>query len=365
MTLPDPLPPATPGGIAAFLRRIFQDVPTSIASIVAITIILAFFVPFLRWGVFDADFLGSEPDDCRFAGACWPFIRAKFGELIYGYYPVALRFQVNVSVVALLIGGYAAYRLAGRYQVVPAIVVYVASMVLSFWLFSGSVPGFTPVPVEKWGGLSITLLLFGIGMGVSFIFGGLLALGRRSKLVFVRSVSSIYVEFMRGVPLIAILFIAVVMFPIFLPGGAEMNMFLRVLAGICLYTSSYMAEAIRAGLESVPESHLEAAEALGLSRWTTLKFIVFPQSLTISMPGLVNTMIALVKDTSLVIIVGLHDFMGVIQLSLSDVAWGNVQRESYIFAGLMYFAICYVVSSFGAMLERRSHRSRAAHRGGD
>jgi general L-amino acid transport system permease protein len=343
--------------IIRLFKQTFQDGQTTAASLFVLVVLCGLLVPFLAWALVNADFAGSGPEDCRRIGACWIFVRSKFGQLMYGFYPEDARNQINLSLVLLLAGSFSSYLFAKRYHVVLAVITYLMSILLCFSLFSGSFPGMIPVPTEKWGGLSITLLLFVIGMGISFIVGGLLALGRRSQLTFVRSVCSVYVEFMRGVPLIAILFIAVVMFPLFLPGGVEANMFLRVLAGICLYTSSYMAEAIRAGLDAVPKAHYEAAFALGLSRWNRHKLVVFPQALTVAMPGLINTLVALIKDTSLVVIVGLHDFLGMTQLASSDVRWGMVLWEAYVFAGFVYFVVCYVTSYLGSKLERRGRRA--------
>jgi general L-amino acid transport system permease protein len=355
---------APPDGTVGWRRtfhRLFADTSSTLWTAFAIAVLVAIAVPLLRWSVFNADFAGRDPASCRHDGACWLFIEDKLGQLAYGFYTPTLWWQVNVSLATIVVGCIAAGALAKRFQIALACAVYLTTVVVSFVLFSGVFPGMTPVPVEKWGGLSITLLLFIIATGISFAFGGVLAMGRRSKRPLINSVCSVYVELMRGIPLIAILFIAVVMLPLFLPGGAEGNMFLRVLIGVCLYTSAYMAEAIRAGLNAVRVGNREAAHALGLSRWDTEKLAVFPQALIVSAPALVSTMIGLVKDTSLVIIVGMHDFLGSTQLAMTDVAWGNVLWEGYAFAALIYFAICYCLSRFGAHIENRSlrYRSRA------
>jgi general L-amino acid transport system permease protein len=353
-----PLAPAPPPRWRLIIHRLFSDTSSTLWTIFAMLVFIAVAVPVLRWAVFDGDFAGGSPASCRHDGACWLFIEEKLGQLCYGFYPRSLWWQVDLSLGIIAAGCIAAAWLAKYFQVVLACAVYLTTIDLSFVLFSGSLPGMTSVPVEKWGGLSITLLLFIIGSGISFAFGGLLAMGRRSKRPLIRSVCSVYVEFMRGIPLIAILFIAVVMLPLFLRGGVEGNMFLRVLVGICLYTSAYMAEAIRAGLNAVRVGDREAAHALGLSRWNTEKLIVFPQALIVSAPALVNTMIGLVKDTSLVLIVGMHDFLGSTQLAMTDVAWGNVLWEGYAFAALVYFAICYCLSTLGARIEKQSRRYR-------
>ncbi|MHC2303431.1 amino acid ABC transporter permease [Rhizobium mongolense] len=347
-----------PTAVGEIIQKLFGDRGSTIATVFAFLVFVGVILPFFKWSVIDADFVGSDPQDCSREGACWIFVIGKIGQLVYGFYPEAARWQVNLSLFVLLAGCVAAFVLARHYQIVLAVLVYLLTVVTSFNLFGGGIPGMAFVPVEKWGGLSITLLLFTTGMGISFVFGGLLALGRRSERPLIRAVSSFYVEFMRGVPLIAILFVAVVLLPLFLPGGAEANMFMRVLVGICLYTSSYMAEAIRAGLDAVPKGSREAVYALGLSRWNGEKLVVFPQALIVALPGLINTLIALVKDTSLILIVGMHDFLGSTQLAMADVAWGNVLWEGYVFAGAVYFALCFGLSAVGSRIEQRADRYR-------
>lgn len=345
--------------VSDFIRRSFSDGRTSVVTVLALIMLVGGGVPFLDWALFNADFVGNSPADCRRAGACWVFIVQKAGQLGYGFYPQDLRWQVNISMAVSALGLGAAFAAARRYQIALAAAAYAISVVLSFGIFGGKLPGLTQVAVEKWGGLTLTLLLFSVGVGVSFLFGGLLAMGRRSERPVIRSIASVYVEFMRGVPLIAILFVAVILLPLFLPAGADANLFLRIVIGICLYTSSYMAEAIRAGLDAVPAGSREAAYALGMSNWNTQKLVVFPQALTISLPGLINTMVALVKDTSLVIIVGVHDLLGSTQLAIGDVAWGNVLWEGYFFAGAVYFLMCYVLNFIGRYLETKARRATA------
>lgn len=285
-------------------------------------------------------------------GACWSFIGAKLAQLHYGFYPAALRWQVNASLAAMTLGSLVIYRLARRSYILGSVFAYSVTAALALAFFAGALPGTATVASEKWGGLSLTLILLFLGVGTSFFLGGVLALSRRSRLTIVRSAAAVYVELMRGVPLIAILFIAVVMLPLFLPSGGEASIFLRALVGICLYTSAYMAEAIGAGIDAIEQSQLEAADALGLSRWTTLKLVVFPQAMAIAMPGLTNTLISLVKDTSLVMLVGMHDLMGTTQLSRADNAWGNVMWEAYLFAGLIYVLICQAITYACAGIER-------------
>lgn len=339
-----------------FVKRSFADRRTGAVTILALIIVIGAGIPFLRWAVFNADFIGTAPTDCRRVGACWVFISQKAGQLGYGFYPLELRWQVDISMILSALGLFGAFQLARRYQIVSAVAVYFLATFLSFKAFGGHLPWMSPVAVEKWGGLSLTLLLFSIGVGISFCFGGLLAMGRRSKRPVIRAISSAYVEFMRGVPLIAILFVAVILLPLFLPSGASADLFLRIVVGICLYTSSHMAEAIRAGLDAVPSGAREAAYALGMSNWHTQKLVVFPQALTISLPGLINTMVALVKDTSLVILVGVHDLLGSTQLAIGDVSWGNVLWEGYLFAGIIYFTICFGLNAVGRRIEANFNR---------
>jgi general L-amino acid transport system permease protein len=219
-------------------------------------------------------------------------------------------------------------------------------------LFYGGLFGLTVVPTHQWGGLMLTLVLAVVGIVLSLPFGILLALGRRSRMPVIRAASLTYIEIWRGVPLITVLFMASVMLPLFFPGGIALDKLVRAMMGIVLFQSAYMAEVVRGGLQAIPKGQYEAAEALGLGYWRSMRLIVLPQALKLVIPGIVNTFIALFKDTTLVLIIGLFDLLGIVQQSFADPKWLGYSVEGYLFAGLVYWMFCFGMSRYSQTLER-------------
>jgi general L-amino acid transport system permease protein len=226
-------------------------------------------------------------------------------------------------------------------------------------LFYGGLFGLSVVETHQWGGLMLTLVLALVGMVLSLPLGILLALGRRSQMPVVRAACVTYIELWRGVPLITVLFMASVMLPLFLPEGATLDKLLRAMIGIVLFQASYMAEVVRGGLQAIPKGQYEAAEALGLGYWQGIGLIILPQALKLVIPGIVNTFIALFKDTTLVLIIGLFDLLGIVQQAFADPNWLGYSVEGYLFAGLIYWAFCFSISRYSQALERELHRGHA------
>ena len=214
-------------------------------------------------------------------------------------------------------------------------------------------PGLSPVGTNKWGGLLVTLFLGITGIALAFPLSILLALGRRSKLPIIKSICVVFIEFIRGVPLITLLFTANVMLPLFLPQGVNPDNLLRALVAVTLFQSAYMAEAIRGGLQAIPKGHIEAAEALGLTYWQTTRKIILPQALKIAIPPIVNTCIGLFKDTSLVLIIGLFDLLGIGRAALADMTWTKLYYEVYVFISLVFFIFCFGMSRYSLYLEKK------------
>jgi general L-amino acid transport system permease protein len=231
--------------------------------------------------------------------------------------------------------------------------------VIAFYLFSGGVFGMEYVETSRWGGLTLTLVLASVGMAASLPLGILLALGRRSSMPIVKSLSVVFIEFWRGVPLITVLFMSSVMLPLFLPEGTHFDKLLRAMIGITLFQSAYMAEVVRGGLQAIPKGQYEAAQALGLSYWKTMGLIILPQALKLVIPGIVNTFIALFKDTTLVLIIGLFDMLAMIQAALADPNWLGYAIEGLLFAALVYWVFCFGMSRYSLALERKLHTGHA------
>jgi general L-amino acid transport system permease protein len=313
---------------------------------------------FLDWAVFSAVFTGSDGRACNGpeVGACWPFVWNKLGLFMYGRYPEPERWRINLTYVLALAGLVPLMipRVPGKLWL--SIYMLAVFPLIGFVLVRGGMLGLSYVPTEMWGGLFLTLVVASIGITASFPLGILLALGRRSELPIVRWASIGFIEIVRGVPLVTVLFMASVMLPLFLPPDVTFDKLLRALIGVALFSAAYLAEVIRGGLQAIPRGQYEAADALGLSYAQKMGLIVLPQALKLVIPGIVNSFISLFKDTSLVLIIGLFDLLGIVQQSISaDAKWFSDQTAAtgYFFAGVIFWAFCFGMSRYSAFIERR------------
>ena len=321
-------------------------------------------VAFVDWAIVSAVFHGSDGSACRVpgAGACWPFITHKMGLFLYGRYPDAELWRVHLTGILALAGLVPLMTPRVPHKLALSLYMLVVFPILASILLYGGLFGLPRVGTERWGGLLLTLVIASVGIAASFPLGVLLALGRRSELPIVRWLSIGYIELVRGVPLVTVLFMASVMLPLFLPPDVTIDKLVRALVGVALFSAAYIAEVIRGGLQAIPRGQYEAAEALGLGYWRKMGLIVLPQAIRIVIPGLVNSFISLFKDTSLVLIIGLFDLIGIIEQSIqADAKWFSPQTAStgYFFAAAVFWAFCFAMSRYSAALERRletSHR---------
>ncbi len=306
------------------------------------------------WVLFDAVWSGT-PADCRAAGgACWLFLRENHRLILFGTYPQDQQWRAILVVCLFAVGLVAgSSRRFWHPALLPALL---ALPVAGFLLMRGGFGGLAYVPVEKWSGLPVTLLLAATAVAGAFPLAVALALGRRSQLPVIRYLATGFIELVRGVPLIGVLFMAAVMFPLFMPAWLDIDSFVRVQIALILFTAAYMAEAIRGGLIAVPKGQTEAAEALGLSRWQATRRIVLPQALKVSLPGIVSTAISEVKNTTLVLIVGIFDLLQTTRLSYVEIAWRPYFAEAYLFSGAIFFALCFQLSRISQRVERHLHR---------
>ncbi len=244
-----------------------------------------------------------------------------------------------------------------RWNVIYLLVVF---PVIAFMLLTGVGTALEDVPTDRWGGLFVTLVTAVFGIVISLPLGILLALGRRSQLPVVRWLSTAFIELWRGVPLVAVLFMASVMLPIFLPPGVTFDKLLRAMLCIAIFYSAYMAEVVRGGLQSIPKGQYEGSMALGLSFFQRMRLVIMPQALTVVIPGIVNTFIALFKDTSLIMVIGLFDLLGMLKSATNDSDWAapSVPATAYVFAGLIYWAFCFGLSRYSIFIERRLQRGK-------
>jgi general L-amino acid transport system permease protein len=356
-------PPRLVSGPLAWIRNNLVSSPLN-AALTLIALLLIYFIapPLLRFLVLDAVWTGANRDVCRPevvghpVGACWAFIWDKINYFIYGSYPQAERWRVNAFFALLAIGVAWLLWLRAPRRGLGAIYFFVVFPILSYILLAGSsFLGVDEVPTALWGGMLVSFLVATVGIVFSLPFGILLALGRRSKLPIVRLISVIFIEFVRGVPLITVLIMANTMLPLFLPGGITVDRLLRPLVGVALFASAYMAEVIRGGLQAMPKGQYEGAMSLGLGYWKMMAFIILPQALRIVIPGIVNTFIGLFKDTTLVSVIGIFDFVRTIEASRVDPSWAapTVNTTGYAFAAIFYFIFCFAMSRYSIAIERR------------
>jgi general L-amino acid transport system permease protein len=350
-------PPRALVGPLAWLRQnLFSSPLNSFLTLISLWIAYTFLSGFLNWAVFSAIFIGADGKACSVegAGACWPFVTAKFGQFMYGRYPDAERWRVNLT-YALAAAGLIPLLIPSvpgkKWQ---AIYVFVIFPVIAFFLLTGGVFGLAPVETQFWGGLLITLVVATVAITMSFPIGVALALGRRSKMPLVRIASVGFIEFVRGVPLITVLFMSSVMLPLFLAPGTHIDKLLRALVGVSLFAGAYMAETIRGGLQAIPRGQFEAADALGLSYSKKMRLIIMPQALKVVIPNIVSEFIGLFKDTSLVLIIGLFDLLGIVQQNQADPKWNspNTAMTGYVFAAAVFWVFCFAMSRYSAFVER-------------
>ena len=356
-------PPRLMRGPLAWIRENLFSGPFNTAlTLFSLYIIYLIGPPLLNFLLLDAVWTGENRDACRSetagraVGACWAFVKQRFGYFVYGSYPVDQRWRVDIWFALLALGvGWMLWLGAPR-RALGAIYFFVVFPIASFLLLSGAEwLGLVPMPTALWGGMLVTFVISIVGIVFSLPLGVLLALGRRSKLPIVRFASVIFIEFVRGVPLITVLFMANTMLPLFLPEGMTIDRLMRPLVGVALFAAAYMAEVVRGGLQAIPKGQYEGAMSLGLKYPHMMVFIVLPQALKIVIPGIVNTFIGLFKDTTLVTIVGIFDFIKTIEASRIDPAWAapTINFTGYAFAAMFYFVFCFGMSRYSLMVERR------------
>ena len=361
-THPDMPPPSSEVGVYGWVRHNLVSSPVNtFLTFFAIYLIYLAVPPILDWVIFDATWSGDTKAACenedgtRKGGGCWPFIFVWFKQIMYGRYPDAELWRINVTywmfgacIVWLLVPKTPHKKWVGLF-------LLIAFPVICFYLYVGGSFGLVEVETPLWGGLFLTLVIAITGIVASLPIGIILALGRRSNMPVVRAVCVGFIELWRGVPLITVLFMASVMFPLFMPEGVTFDKLLRALIGVGLFSAAYMAEVVRGGLQAIPRGQIEGAQALGLNFPKMMFFIVMPQALKMVIPGIVNTFIGLFKDTTLVLIIGLFDFLGMAQLSTTNPEWLGFSVEGFVFCAAVFWVFCFSMSQYSQHLERKLH----------
>lgn len=345
--------PVSSVGVLAWMRsQLFSSPINSLLTILSVWLLLATVPAMVDWFLISANATASTADECRKStGACWAMIIEKHRLILFGLYPYDEQWRPMIA-TGILVGSII---LSGWRKLwnIWLLVVWTVSLTAVAILMWGGMLGLTYVENTQWGGLPLTLILSTFGIALAFPLGIVLALGRRSNMPAIKSICIVYIELIRGVPLISLLFMSAVMLPLFLPEGMSIDKLLRAQIAIILFAAAYMAETIRGGLQAIPKGQFEGADSLGLSYWQQMRLIVLPQALKIVIPPLVGLFIALFKDTSLVVIIGIFDLTQAAKAALTDQAWRGFSVEVYIFISAIYFVFCYSMSKYSQSLEKR------------
>lgn len=360
-----PLPPPTSArGLVGWLKvNLFSTPGSAVLSVLAIAVVLWVAESLIRYVLIDAVWTGADGAACRpsLDGACWAFVRVKLDYMRFGSYPVDQRWRINVTeAIGAVLVVWLLWTGAPR-RSVAALLFFVAYPIVAFILLRGvEAFGLPVIDTTLWGGLFVTLLMSVVGIVASLPMGVLLALGRRSSLPIVRAACTIFIEVVRGVPFITVLFMANFMLPLFVPDWLSPDRLLRPLIGTAVFSAAYMAEVVRGGLQAMPKGQAEGAAAIGLSTWQGMRLIILPQALTTVIPGIVSTFIGLFKDTTLVAVVGIFDFLRTVEASRLDPTWSGptISTTSYVFAAMIFWVFCFGMSRYSQYTERRLQAGR-------
>ena len=366
-----PAPVMTIGVLGWLRANLFSSWLNTVLTVAGLLLLWRIVPPLLGWALFNADFSGTTGEECTAVGACWAWLDQRINQFLYGFYPADSYWRVNVALILLIPAvayvlfdklPYARY---GRWYALAYPVIAAFLLVGALPVYDGegelvgSLFGIRGIPTDKFGGFMLNVVAGLAGIVLSLPIGILLALGRRSQLPAVRIAAIAFIEVIRGVPLITLLFVAIIILELFLPPGLSLDQLIRVMVMITAFSSAYMAEVIRGGLQAIPNGQNEAAKAVGLSYWKMMRLVVLPQALKISIPGIVNTFIGLFKDTTLVITIGLFDILGQARLLQTNPEWiGKVDHETFLIAALFFFVICFSMSRYSVNLEKRLDTTR-------
>lgn len=354
-----PAPKSLVGPLAWLRGNLFDGPFNTLLTLLAVFLVYIIVPPLLSWAVFNANWTGGA-DACRanVDAACWPFIIERWEQFMYGFYERSERWRVDIVIWMLFIGiALLVYEKTPRRNLIGLFMIFIFPIIAFVLLYGSKSLGLPVVQTAQWGGFMLTLVIALTGIVASLPFGIVLALGRRSTMPVVRTICVIFIEFWRGVPLITVLFMASVMFPLFLPEGVTVNQLLRAVVGVALFSSAYMAEVVRGGLQAISKGQYEGASSLGLGYWQSMRLVIMPQALKIVIPGIVNTFIGLFKDTTLVLIIGLLDLLGMIQSAIADPNWSirSVPYTGYAFVAIVFWIFCYSMARYSRYLEDKLH----------
>jgi general L-amino acid transport system permease protein len=341
------------GAVQWMKENLFNGVFNSILTIMTLFFLYKVVPPFVRWAFIDSLWF-STADQCRAgSGACWSLIPANIRFIIFGFYPHDLHWRPLVAMVMLV--ALLLYSRNRDHWNKFLGYLWIAGLFTMGILMRGGIFGLTSVHSDQWGGLPLTLMLSFFGLFAAYPLGVILALGRRSKMPALRTICIVYIELIRGVPLISLLFMSAVLFPLFFPEGVTVNKIIRAQVAIILFTAAYIAEVVRGGLQAITRGQYEAAESLGLNYAQKMRLVILPQALKIVIPPSVSILISALKDTSLVVIIALYDVLKTTKSVLANPSWMGFSPEAYLFVAMIYFVCCFAMSNYSRRLERELH----------
>ena len=348
-------PPVVHVGVIGWIRKnLFNNWYNSLLTVVTILFLLKILPPFIRWAFIDSVW-NTPSQACRHAtGACWSIIPHNYRFIIFGFFPYNLQWRPLLAMIMLF--ALLFFSQNRKHWKKPLAYSWIAGLFIMGLLLKGGLFGLKSVDSTQWGGLVLTLLLSVFGLTAAYPLGVVLALGRQSKMPAVKTLCVVYIEMIRGVPLISLLFMASIIFPLFLPEGVTINKILRAQAAIILFTAAYIAEVVRGGLQAMARGQYEAAESMGLNYYQTMRLIILPQALKIVIPPTVSILISAFKDTSLVVIIALYDLLKTTQTVLSNPEWMGFSKEAYVFVAILYFLGCFSMSNYSRKLEKELSR---------
>ena len=348
-------PPITHIGVIGWVKNnLFNGVFNSILTVVTLFLLWKVVPPFFRWAFIDSAWHTTGQACRQAAGACWSVISMNYRFILFGFYPYEEQWRPFLAMMILF--GLLFYSRDRNHWKKPLAYAWIIGLFTMGFLMKGGIFGLSSVESTQWGGLPLTLLLAVFGLTAAYPLGVILALGRRSKMHGVKALCILYIELIRGVPLISLLFMSSIIFPLFLPEGVTFNKILRAQVAIILFTSAYIAEVVRGGLQGMSRGQYEAAESIGLNYYLTMRLVILPQALKIVIPPTVSQLISAFKDTSLVVIIALFDLLKTTQSVLSNPEWMGFSREAYVFVAILYFLGCFSMSNYSRKLERELAR---------
>lgn len=344
-------PPVATAGALGWLRaNLFSSKLNAALTLLALWAIWKVAIPFFSWAFVEGLWLADAPACRGAAGACWAVIVRNLRFILFGFFPYELQWR---PLTAMLILFALLFLTRDRRRWGRALAVgWAFGLAAMGLLMAGGLFGLEPVESTKWGGLPLTLLLAVFALSAAYPLGVLLALGRQSRMPAIRLLAVVYIEAIRGVPLISLLFMGSIILPLFLPEGVNLDKILRAMVAMTLFTAAYIAEVVRGGLQAMPRGQYEAASSIGLNYYLTMRLVILPQALKIVIPPSVSILISAFKDTSLVVIIALFDLLKTSQTVLSNPEWMGFSREVYLFVALIYFLGCFSMASTSRRLER-------------